>query len=169
MFLNRSTKLFRQDQTVSPATVHNRILRAICGLAVQARARKCLQGVYFGCADEVIFAQAADRMGGETHVTEVVARREIGVVVLGVGDPGHRIYEGHGFVKTLELETAVDGRSTQPGTWSMVVSASSRFIGATPPSQGLQWRSVKSHTVFICGCSICWFGGSRIFAAQIPG
>jgi len=43
-------------------------------------------------------------MGGEIHFAEVVAGRKIRVVVFAVGNPGHGIDEGHGFVKSFKFK-----------------------------------------------------------------
>jgi len=38
-------------------------------------------------------------------------------------------------------------------------------MGATPPSQGLQWRSVKSQTVFIVDSLVLCVGASHVMGA----
>ncbi|ABM95866.1 hypothetical protein Mpe_A2913 [Methylibium petroleiphilum PM1] len=47
-------------------------------------------------------------MGVEAHRAAVVADGEIGVVVLAVGDPGHRVHEADGLVVVREAVGLLD-------------------------------------------------------------
>ena len=62
----------------------------------------------FGGADEVVFGEAADGVGGVAHGYFVVAEVDVGVVVFAVGDEGGGVYEGEGFVVVSEFEGAVE-------------------------------------------------------------
>src|SRR5690625_2822982 len=66
------------------------------------------QCVDLGGAHELCFDQPLDGMGGEIHQAEVVAGLEVGVVAFLIGNPGHGVDEGHGFVEALEVKAAVD-------------------------------------------------------------
>lgn len=64
--------------------------------------------VDFGGADEVVFGETADGVGGVAHRDLVVAEVDVGVVVFAVGDEGGGVYEGEGFVVVFEFEGTVE-------------------------------------------------------------
>ena len=56
--------------------------------------------------DEIIQGKSADRVRGVDNLATAVADLQIRVMVLLMGDPGHGIHKGHGFVIVLEVKLA---------------------------------------------------------------
>ena len=64
------------------------------------------QRINFSAANEIVYGQAANRMGAVVYEAAVIADLDIRMVVLGVRNPGHGVHERHGFVVITERELA---------------------------------------------------------------